>query len=587
MLEGSNKFGIIALVFFLPVYVFASEIDLGEVLVSMRYTLRQQDLVEPSEYVVFDNGLNIEDLVYNSLSLDVLPGKGEGGQVLLGYQGLYPRQTAVVVNGVAMESLSSGMFDIGKLPLAFVDRMELVGSGPSVLWGKGLGGVVGLEVSVRNVVGYSWDSMGRRQVFFGVDGIGDIFGVGVDIGQTYSDRIAKKRAWKKVVLEFSFYDYSLLTVISSADIGSGRFPDGSYQKNSYDFGFVRIQKLVETIAGDFQWMLGFVQDKSVTKSFSEESILLSSSKDLSRRLVLSGDFSLWTDEISFLTGMDVQYGYLKATQISDTKDKVDVGMYFQLRRFWDSFSVGLGARIDWDRDYSWNGSYEVMAERRDILNWEWISWENMRFLFAITVSPPPLMWQYYDRGMVVGNHKLKPESADTLSIESTISVWEIKNILRWSLSYIDDGFHLARREDGLYEMRNIDSYYRLSLKWDIERNLWEDIDVRLSFWWGRSWNRILDKEIEGVPKFKASATISWKILCDVSLWSRVYLQDWFCPQSYYSKDNRLMMDLGISGSYKKFNWRLAVRNVFDEEFWIDYYYPEDGRRWEAVLGFRW
>jgi vitamin B12 transporter len=87
----------------------------------------------------------VSDAIASVPGVDIHPYGGFGATTDYGIRGATSAQTLVLLNGIPIAPVSSGIVDLGTMPLAGVQRIEIVESGASTLYGtSATGGVINI-----------------------------------------------------------------------------------------------------------------------------------------------------------------------------------------------------------------------------------------------------------------------------------------------------------------------------------------------------------------------------------------------------------------------------------------------------------
>ncbi len=89
---------------------------------------------------------NLAEIIKYSPGVSIKDYGGMGGLKTVSVRGTSANQTAVLWNGMRLNSTSTGLFDLGGFPLSLISNIEIVRGGQSVLYGSNaMGGAVNLN----------------------------------------------------------------------------------------------------------------------------------------------------------------------------------------------------------------------------------------------------------------------------------------------------------------------------------------------------------------------------------------------------------------------------------------------------------
>jgi len=81
---------------------------------------------------------------------------GPGGVVFPMIQGASYAQTSVLINGIPLNDLSNGLGNIGQIPAALIDRVEVVHGPAGSKWGSAIGGIINVITQKADRNARSW-----------------------------------------------------------------------------------------------------------------------------------------------------------------------------------------------------------------------------------------------------------------------------------------------------------------------------------------------------------------------------------------------------------------------------------------------
>lgn len=130
------------------------------------------------------------ELLRTEAGVDITRSGGVGQATTLFLRGSNSNHTLFLIDGVRVSSANSGLYDLAHLPLANVERIEIVRGPRAAFWGSdAIGGVV--QIFTRKVEGYAGRIMAGKYGRLGVDasigGQGERGEMSLTIGQEQTD----------------------------------------------------------------------------------------------------------------------------------------------------------------------------------------------------------------------------------------------------------------------------------------------------------------------------------------------------------------------------------------------------------------
>ncbi len=117
---------------------------------------------------------DVADLLSQQAGLDVVRSGGNGANVSIFTRGSNSNHTLVLINGVRINTATQGNYDFSNLPLAMIERVEIVRGPRAALWGSdAIGGVINIFTREKNTFAeFRAGSYGRAELDVGF-GYGD------------------------------------------------------------------------------------------------------------------------------------------------------------------------------------------------------------------------------------------------------------------------------------------------------------------------------------------------------------------------------------------------------------------------------
>ncbi len=548
------------------------------------YQDRMGDLearTEPSwEVIVSEEGgvSGVQELLIHDVRTAVDLGRGGEGIATVSLRGFSPRHTRVMVEGVAINSLASGYPSVNRLPFVGLERVQFLTGGPSTLWGAGLGGVMNFRYALSR--SFLEGLVGKDSLHALRAGVRLPQGwFGLDIGEGYPDVLRKDRDWKKGVFKVQLGGMALFGLYSQGDISSGVFPDETWERDRYRDFIGKVSWDKELGNWQAKMSLSVVDGATVVEDFADPDAQdpYSRTDTSQRRVVFSGDLWRWWDDSGLKFGWDAEVDRLDSVYLSETKTARSLGIYGEYTTWIGPLEVSAGLRADRNWDYA-----------SDLSGHLGVKWGGWRVNLSRAVSPPPLLWRYYDetRAGIRGNPDISPEKAWVYSLE-----WERELLgLDWALGYefyrIEDALAVDRDAGGHYFMRNYRLWsqenWDLGCSWRGERWGW-----RLSVNFSRIKDEHSGEERKGVEKFRFSFEPWVRLPGGWKLQAVVWLRDSNMPSTYRARDNRAVVDLYLTREFARGQVYLGMQNALNEDFWEDYFYPLEKRRWRVGVRLFW
>ena len=111
---------------------------------------------------------DLMELLRTEAGVDITRSGGVGQATTLFLRGSNSNHTLFLIDGVRVSSANSGLYDLAHLPLANVERIEIVRGPRAAFWGSdAIGGVV--QIFTRKVEGYAGRIMAGKYGRLGVD----------------------------------------------------------------------------------------------------------------------------------------------------------------------------------------------------------------------------------------------------------------------------------------------------------------------------------------------------------------------------------------------------------------------------------
>ena len=525
-------------------------------------------------------------------------------------QGLFNNKVLFMVNGHPVHEKIFGSSYLEYVPLDMIDRVEVVRSPASVLYGtNAISGVINIitkqGVDLKNEValragsnGHYFGSLSMHDTYVSMgvsyqndDGY-DFNGATDELGQTidkdYQNDIGS------LFVDIYGDDWRINTAMySSKKEKLGINPivqQGGI--NKFESLYVDLNKEFSIGSGtlntwlrydhtnrslDFEKFPNPVTDNAIS---AENEIRRYSAEIQYKDVIL--------DDIHYVVGLSYEHDdtdpFLFIDQINDSihpfspitqKHHTDVyALYSQVKyRINDSLTSIVGFRLG---DNSDTGTAFVP---RLGLNYEFSSNKYLKFLYSQAYRSPVFVEKYTNvPGVLVGDENLDREKIQTFEISLDAKLGS-KSSLETTIYYLELDNEITRRPSvsGATEYYNADGYYMygLEMAYSIILNENSEISLNSSYTTGKHEN---NEDVKFIANFTANMMFTYKFDNGIST---TVSNQYVGSKDYYTSSG----DMGnidnynlanITATYKKmpFEYNLYIKNIFDE----DYTYPEPVRK---------
>ncbi len=247
--------------------------DINDTLAAVEVITRQDiERIQPT---------SITDLLENIAGLDIVHNGGAGQSSSLFTRGTNSDHTLILIDGVRVGSATSGTKSFSTIPVAQIERIEVVKGPRAALWGSdAIGGVIQIftrrlaadEMSVE-LTGGSKQSLGGNFVLgFGSDSLNNTLTISHENSHGFdvlNDSESDKDGYRKLSLairgEYQLSDQLVLDWVAQVDQGNNEF-DSSYGGNESDFdnNFLNIRYTYHEDDWLTQFRLSRSRDESLT-----------------------------------------------------------------------------------------------------------------------------------------------------------------------------------------------------------------------------------------------------------------------------------------------------------------------------------
>jgi vitamin B12 transporter len=590
----------------------SKEIELQKIIVTNRRT--PVGLSETTENVVVVNEEEIKQLPARDLSevlnyipgVYVEPGRGFGRATSVSIQGSDSRQVRVMIDGIPLNTQASGQVNPSKFPIEDIARIEVIKGSASSIWGSALGGVINIitkdtgdslipEGSITN----SFAEFRTQKHSFDLSG--KAAGLGYYIFSSYmesggegpKDDVLEKKAFGK--FSYDLKEAGKITGsfgYSEGDVNSGVLPDNTWEAHPYRCQYGKVGWEGNLKDTDIRVDLKHSRQDIISEYFlsvdEETADFNVKSKDLLYQLSLNSSTRLRGEDLLVL-GVDFDSDTLKSTYLTKAKNlklQAPYANYSLKLKPWD-FNFGLrydrNSEFGQDISQSFGCVYHLAALENTLI----------RINISRAFNAPPLLWKYYVESLsgFTVNPELEAERAMVyeLGLESqpVSRVWLKLSLYKADIS---DAISNAKNAQGKWIKKNFEEFRRQGIEAQFRLKLFED----LSFFGSGAFNDIEDRTTGETVKdadsprqsfnlgfeYKNKIGTSFYINGRYDYWNKTF--DIFQP-----KDRKFIFDFKAKQKVKNLTCFLNIYNIFDSEYWSDFFNPLPRRYFEGGFTINW
>jgi len=539
--------------------------------------------------------------------VDIEPRSGAGKATAVSIQGADPRQVRVMIDGIPLNTQSSGQANPSIFPLNNIDRVEVIKGPGSSAWGSALGGVVNIITKdtgttlvprgnvTKSVGGYdtqkeSFDLSGKAA------GIGYyVMGDHLDSGGKGPRDDALEKNWFN---KFSYLlpDDGRLTASFGYSGGemNAAFPDGTWQSQPYrsrygklgledDLGGTRVTAEVKHYRQDLssrQYLSTDGYDLN-TSAFAYPEV---NTLDRLYELSLTGTRTVRTAD-TLVVGVDLDYDKLKSDPYLLKAEHLSSSAPYANY----TFDLGhtdliLGARYDTNSVFGHEFSPSAGVVRRFADPWMTVA----RFKVSRAFNAPPLLWKYYNpASSITGNSDIRAERGNVYEFEA-----EVRPIhpLKLKGSAYRADIHDALAQDGTPRMyRNFEKFRRQGGALEARVQATRALALFAAGAFNDEENRVTKKTARGTGKPRQSFNLGLDYDKNgFSFGLTGYYKRWNQSPDMLPNDRKFIFDAKASRRWgKNALVFLTVFNIADSSYWSDNYYPLRGRYIETGVTLSW
>lgn len=539
--------------------------------------------------------------------VDIEPRSGAGKATAVSIQGADPRQVRVMIDGIPLNTQSSGQANPSIFPIDNIERVEVIKGPGSSSWGSALGGVVnvitkgtGTTPAPHGSVTSSYAGYDTRKQSFDLSGKAG--GIGYYVMGDHLDSGGKgprddvlARNW------FNKFSYLLPDdgrVTASFGYSGGdvniRFPDGSWQSQPYRSRYGKLG-LEEDLGGTrvTAEVKHYCQDLSSRQYLSTDGYDLNTSAftypetntlDRLYELSLTGTRTFRTAD-TLVIGADFDYDKLKSDPyLLKAEHLSSSAPYANYTLDLGHTDLIFGARYDNNSVFGHEFSPSAGVVRRFADPWTTVA----RFKVSRAFNAPPLLWKYYNpASLITGNPDIRAERGKVYEFEAEARPAAILK-LRASVYRADIRDALA--QDGTPRMyRNFEKFRRQGGTLGARLQATRALALSAAGAFNDEENRVTGKTVRGSGKPRQSFNLGLDYERNGFTFGLTgYYKRWNQSPDMLPNDRKFIFDAKASRRWGK-NARvfLTVYNIADSEYWSDNYYPLRGRYAETGVTFTW
>lgn len=538
--------------------------------------------------------------------VDVEPRSVPGGSTSLSIQGCDSRQVRVMVEGIPLNSQSSGQFNPSVLPVSNIRQVEVIKGSGSSAWGSALGGVVNVltkDTGTTAVPGGSFSSSVAGYATTRESGelYGRALGVGYYLMGEHMDSGGKGP--RNDALENKFFnklsyelpDTGAITALFgySGNNADTKFPDGTWENQpnrlrygkvgiADDFGGARViaelkhtrqdmsTRSYDDISGDV-----LTSDVNTVDHLSELSLSAS-------RTVRAGD--------TLTAGADLDYDTLKSDPyLSSAEHLFSAGPYINYTLNAGQWDFILGSRYDYNSEFGSDCSPSAGA----VYHFE-DAWSSLvRARVSRAFNAPPLLWKFYnpDTSHVYPNPDIHAERGIVYEAGAEASpLARLRLKLSLYRSDIRDALAMDAVSSGVRMMRNFEKFRRQGAGFEAKFRLTQELSLSGGAAFNDIEDRVTRKTVKGGGKARQSfdAGMEYAHPRGFSLSAAGYYKRWNQPWYYEANDRKFIFDLkAAQKAGKNVEFFMTVYNLTNSSYWSDNFYPIRGRYLETGVTISW
>ena len=588
------------------------EIDLEKIVVTNRRTAI--GLSEATENVAVIDAEEIQKLPARDLGealkyvagIDLEPRQGFGRDTPISIQGSDSRQVRVMIDGIPLNSQSSGQVNPAIFPLENIERIEVIKGAASGIWGSGLGGVINVITKDTGTTRIPQGSLTSSFAEFrtrkeSAELSGKIEELGYYLFSSYmesggkgpKDDVLEKKAFAK--LDYDLKDMGKITGsfgYSQADVNNGELPDGTWSAQPYRMRYGKVGWEGKLSAAEVKIDLKHSRQEIVTRSYLSVEDEAPDSRitfnDLLYQLSLNSALHPREKDLLVL-GADFDCDILKSTYLTKAKSLRLQAPYANYTLKLEPWDWNFGLRYDHNSEYG----QEVSPSLGCAYHLPDIADTLIRANVSRAFNAPPLMWKFYERtalGVTADNPGIKPERAWVyeLGLESQPipRFWWKVSLYRADVS---DAISNAQNAESKWIKKNFQKFRRQGAELQFKINLLTGLDFFAAAAFNDIEDRVTRKTVRDAGKTRQSfdLRLDYKNKKGFGLSLLGLYNYWNAHGSLQANDRKMLCDLKASQDWKNLSLFFNIHNLTNSKYWQDYYYPAHQRYFEGGMTLKW
>lgn len=536
--------------------------------------------------------------------VDIDPRKGFGRATFLSIQGSDSRQVRVMIDGIPLNSQSSGQVNPAIFPLENIERIEVIKGAASSTWGSALGGVInvitkdtGTTAIPKGSLTASFAEFRTRKEAAELSGkAGDLgyylFSSYMDSGSRASkDDVLEEKAFAKASYDLNDAGKIIASFgCSTADVNSGIQPDGTWESQPYAAQYGKLGwegRLEDT---DLRFEFKHSRQKITTTTFPPEGDQTpparADTKDALYELSLNSATRLRGDDL-LVIGSDFDCDTLKSTYLTKAKSVRTAAPYLNYTLKLDPWVWNAGLRYDYNSEFgnqvspSWGFTYRLKGLPETLL----------RASVSRAFNAPPLLWKYYEEDLsgLIMSPGIRPERAWVYELgaesQPLENLWFMLSLYR---ADVKDAIDVFEDDAGKRLMKNFQKFKRQGAEFRSKAGLCKVLEFCAGFSFNDIEDRATKKTVKGggKPRYSLDAGLEYRnrgfrlsLLGNYDFWNE--------PGSSQPNDRKMLCGLKASNEFGRLALYFAVHNLTNSTYWRDYFYPLPARYFEGGFTLTW
>ncbi|MFH1782811.1 MAG: TonB-dependent receptor [Candidatus Omnitrophota bacterium] len=598
---------------FYPSDIKAAEVELEKIVVTSRRI--ETSPGEIAENIEIFTEVDISNIPSRNLSeaidyirgIDIDRRNGFGRVTSISIQGSDARQVRVMIDGIPLNTQSSGQVDLTKFPIENVARIEVIKGASSSMWGSSLGGVInvitkdtGNALSPKASLTTSFAGFRTQKQNLELSGgCGDLgyysFITYMESGgKGLKDDVLEKKAFNK--LSYDLKDMGKIIAsfgYTESDVNSGEYPGAWFESKPFTARYGKIGWTGKLNDIDLKIDLKHSRQNVTTHTYNSLTDETPSSsvwyRDLLYQLSIVSSFKP-RDKDLLVIGGDFDWDLIKSNHLAEAKSLNLQAPYINYTFKEDHLDLNLGARYDDNSEYG----KEISPSLGIVYRFEDIAKTAIKANVSRAFNAPPLLWKYYERvflGLTADNPGIGPEEAICYGIgletKPFSNLWAKLSLYR---SDIKDAIGNAQNENADWIKKNFEKFRRQGVELELKMDILEG----LSLSGGGAFNDIEDRSTKETVQGGGKARQSFNLGLDYynkkgyKLSLRGYYDYWNEPASSEPNDRKMIFDLKLIRELNKnFSIFFNIYNLTNSKYWRDFYFPIPERYLEGGLTYEW